>query len=145
VHDAVLDSRRAVKISKPLVEAMFAHARESNPRECCGLLAGLHGIPSQHYRMQNVHPTPEVFFEMAPTEQFAVTKDIRHQGLQLVAIYHSHPKSPARPSESDIRLAYDSELFYLLISLQQQDTPQLRAYRIVEGTVTEEPVEVSPG
>jgi len=131
-----------VKIPKPLVEALFAHAQEAYPEECCGLLAGTNNIPSHLYRVQNAHATPKVFYEMAPKEQFYAFKNMRHNGLHLVAIYHSHPESPARPSQSDIRLAYDPEPFYLLVSLQQRDAPQLRAYRIEEGVVTEEPLEV---
>jgi proteasome lid subunit RPN8/RPN11 len=66
---------------------------------------------------------------------------MRHNNLNLVAIYHSHPETPARPSQSDIRLAYDPEPYYLLISLQQRDKPDVRAYRIVDGKVHEEVIE----
>jgi len=131
-----------VKIPKALVEAMFAHAEEAHPEECCGLLAGRNGLPTHLYRIQNVHATPRVFYEMAPKEQFYAFKNMRHNGLDLVAIYHSHPESPARPSDSDIRLAYDSDPFYVLMSLQNRHDPELRAYRIIDGAVTEEPVEI---
>ena len=131
-----------MKLPKPLVEAMTAHAGEMYPEECCGLLAGADGRPTHLYRIQNVHETPKVFYEMAPREQFYAFKNMRHNGLGLVAIYHSHPESPARPSPSDIRLAYDPEPCYLLISLQQRDQPQVRAYRIVDGAVTEEPLDM---
>jgi proteasome lid subunit RPN8/RPN11 len=67
---------------------------------------------------------------------------MRHNGLNLLAIYHSHPETPARPSQSDIRLAYDPEPRYVLVSLQQRDKPDVRAYRIVEGGVIEEAVEI---
>lgn len=142
MHDAGCPGRDAVKIPKTLVEAMFAHADQAYPKECCGLLAGVHEVPTHIYQMQNIHETPEVFYQMAAHEQAFVQKNIRHNRLDLVAIYHSHPKSPARPSESDIRLAYLPDPFYLLVSLQQRDSPRLRAYRIVEGVVTEEPLEV---
>jgi proteasome lid subunit RPN8/RPN11 len=131
-----------VKIPQRLVDAMLAHADEAYPDECCGLLAGTGGSPTHLYRIQNVHPTPRVFYEMAPKEQFYAFKNIRHNGLNVMAIYHSHPESPARPSQSDIRLAYDPEPFYLLVSLEHRATPQLRAYRIVEGVVTEEPIDI---
>ena len=121
---------------------MIAHAEEAYPEECCGLLAGSDGVPSHLYRVQNVHETPRVFFEMAAKEQFWAFKNMRHNGHHLVAIYHSHPETPARPSQSDIRLAYDPDPFYLLVSLQQRTKPDLRAYRIVEGQVSEEAIEV---
>jgi proteasome lid subunit RPN8/RPN11 len=131
-----------VKIPKSLVAAMIAHAEETFPEECCGLLAGTNGVASHFYRIQNTHATPNVFFEMAPKEQFWAFKNMRHNNLNLVAIYHSHPESPARPSQSDIRLAYDPEPYYLLVSLEQRDKPDVRAYRIVEGTVSEETAEI---
>lgn len=131
-----------MKITKSLVAAMVAHAEETFPEECCGLLAGANHVPSHIYRIQNIHATPKIFFEMAPKEQFSAFKNMRHNNLNLVAIYHSHPESPARPSPSDIRLAYDPEPHYLLVSLQQRDKPDLRAYRIVDGKVSEEAVEV---
>jgi proteasome lid subunit RPN8/RPN11 len=131
-----------VKIPKAFVVAMIAHAEETYPEECCGLLAGADGVPSHLYRVQNVHETPRVFFEMAPKEQFWAFKNMRHNGLNLLAIYHSHPETPARPSQSDIRLAYDPEPRYVLVSLQQRDKPDVRAYRIMEGGVTEEAVEI---
>ncbi|HET8759444.1 MAG TPA: M67 family metallopeptidase [Nitrospiria bacterium] len=131
-----------MKIPQPLVATMIAHAEEAYPHECCGLLAGANGVPSHVYRVQNVHETPRVFFEMAPKEQFWAFKNMRHNGQQLVAIYHSHPETPARPSQSDIRLAYDPDPFYLLVSLQHRDKPDLRAYRIIDGSVTEEAIEV---
>ncbi len=130
-----------MKISQSLAAAMIAHAEETYPEECCGLLAGANGVPSHCYRIQNVHQTPKIFFEMAPKEQFWAFKNMRHNNLNLVAIYHSHPETPARPSQSDIRLAYDPEPYYLIVSLQQRDKPDLRAYRIVDGKVSEEVVE----
>jgi proteasome lid subunit RPN8/RPN11 len=131
-----------VKIPRRLVAAMISHAEESYPEECCGLLSGTDGVPSHVYRVQNVHDTPRVFFEMAPKEQFWAFKNMRHNGQNLMAIYHSHPETPARPSQSDISLAYDPEPRYLIMSLRQRDKPDLRAYRIVEGTVTEEAIEI---
>jgi proteasome lid subunit RPN8/RPN11 len=130
-----------VKIPQSLVAAIIAHAEETSPEECCGLLAGADSVPSHVYRIQNIHETPKVFFEMAPKDQFWAFKNMRHNNLNLVAIYHSHPETPARPSQSDIRLAYDPEPYYLIASLQHRDTPDLRAYRIVDGKVTEEPIE----
>jgi proteasome lid subunit RPN8/RPN11 len=131
-----------VKIPHSLVAAMVAHAEETYPEECCGILAGVNSVPSHLYRAQNIHATPKIFFEMAPKEQFWAFKNMRHNDLNLVAIYHSHPETPARPSQSDIRLAYDPEPYYLLVSLQQRDKPDVRAYRIVDGTVSEEAIEV---
>ena len=59
------------------------------------------------------------------------------------AVYHSHTHSPAYPSETDVRLAGWPEAYYIIISLMSKENPQVRAFRIVEGAISEEPIEVA--
>lgn len=120
---------------------MIAHARRDFPLEACGILAGDDGVVTDHYPMANTDQSNEHFM-MEPTEQFAVVKDIRAKGKSMLAIYHSHPETPARPSEEDIRLALTPNVSYVIISLAAPDLPTLRSFRITAGTVTEEPVTV---
>ena len=79
---------------------------------------------------------------MEPKEQFAVVKDLRAKGLTLLANYHSHPESPARPSEEDIRLALTPEISYLIISLADPQSPSVKSYQIDQGRVALEEIEL---
>ena len=78
---------------------------------------------------------------MDPKEQFEAVKDMRANGLSLIGNFHSHPESPSRPSEEDKRLAYDSSVRYLILSLMDMDAPVLNGFEIIDRTdVTKEEV-----
>jgi len=105
-----------LKIPNNIFEQMLAQARAEMPIEACGILAGKDGTVEKFYKMTNADSSNE-HFTMTPQEQFNVIKDIRSADRKMLAIYHSHPETPARPSKEDIRLAYDSDISYLIISL----------------------------
>ena len=128
-----------IKISRQVVEAMIDHSHRELPYECCGYLAGKHGILVRHYEMTNVDKATD-HFSMDPEEQFAATKDIRNQGLHLMGVYHSHPENPARPSEEDIRLAYDQDISYFIVSMAGAE-PDVKSFRIWKGEVFAEEIE----
>jgi proteasome lid subunit RPN8/RPN11 len=122
--------------------AIVAHARESAPAECCGLLAGdSDGRCKTMYPLRNVALSPEQCYEAAPEELFAAQREIRERGDRLVAIYHSHPRAtePA-PSETDVRLAYYPAATYLIVGLGGRE-PIIRAFRICEQEHSWETVE----
>jgi proteasome lid subunit RPN8/RPN11 len=127
-----------IEIPQHILDAILSHARSELPHEACGLLSGTGSRVLQHHPMTNVDHSPE-HFSFAPAEQFAAMKEARARGLQILANYHSHPSSPARPSAEDIRLAYDPRIIYLIISLSTPQ-PVVRAFRIVRGEV--EPLEI---
>jgi proteasome lid subunit RPN8/RPN11 len=87
--------------------------------------------------MTNADHSPE-HFSFLPQEQFAALRHARGKGLKVTANWHSHPSSPSRPSEEDIRLAYDPTILYFILSLAA-DEPVLNAFRIVEGKVEKLP------
>lgn len=89
------------------------------------------------YALENVSDSPRLCYFIDPREQLRVFKDLRGRGLAPLAIYHSHTGSPAYPSSRDIELAFYPESFYVIVSLQDKDQPQLRAFRIVEGKIEE--------
>ena len=91
-------------IPQSIFDALIDHARRDFPLEACGILGGTDSTVSAHYPMANTDQSNEHFM-MEPREQFAVIKDLRAKGLKMLAIYHSHPETPARPSAEDIRLA----------------------------------------
>jgi len=119
---------------------MVARARAEAPVEACGILAGAEGNVRRLYGMTNTDGACDHFL-MEPKEQFAVVKDIRSRGLEMLAIYHSHPESPARPSAEDIRLALMPDVIHVIVSLLD-DAPAVKGFIIDDAVVTEVPVAV---
>ncbi|MFN2452655.1 MAG: M67 family metallopeptidase [Pyrinomonadaceae bacterium] len=119
------------------VEEMFAHARASDPLECCGLIGGVTGdgdirMARTVYRLRNAAANPRVAYEAAPEELFAAQKFLRGRGEQLLGIYHSHPRSiDPVPSEADVRLAFYPSAVYFIIGLGGEQAV-LRAFLIDE-------------
>ena len=130
-----------MKISKGILNKIYEQAEEEAPLEACGYLAGKEDVITAHYRMTNVDQS-ETHFSLDPKEQFRVAKSVRADGSELVAVYHSHPASPARPSEEDIRLAHDSSIIYLIVSLENGHRT-CGAFTIKDGLVTPEPLEIT--
>jgi len=90
-------------------------------------------VISHWYGLTNIDNSPE-HFSFDPKEQFATVKDARSKGLQLLANFHSHPETPARPSQEDIRLAFDPNILYFIISFAAEK-PDIKAFKIVNGVV----------
>lgn len=118
---------------------LIAHARAGFPLEVCGILGGRDGVVERVFRMTNLDASNEHFM-MEPREQFAVVKELRAAGLEMTAIYHSHPESPARPSEEDIRLALTPGVSYVIVSVMNMEQPVLKSFKIDGGLVTPEAV-----
>jgi proteasome lid subunit RPN8/RPN11 len=134
-----------IRLSSDLYEAMVDKARESRPNEACGLLAGTEtdGVRTvRHiYFLTNVDDSPQ-HFSMDPKEQLAAVKDIRSRGLVPLGNWHSHPDTPSRPSQEDIRLAHDPAASYLILSLQSERAPNLNAFRVQNGAYQWEILEI---
>jgi len=126
-----------LQIPRNIQQAVFAHAQSGFPLEVCGILGGSGGAVKSHHPMTNTDGSNEHFM-MDPKEQFAVVKALRASGEEMVAIYHSHPETPARPSEEDIRLALTPNVCHLIVSLEEREGPVAKAFRIMGGVV--EPV-----
>ena len=131
-----------ISIKRDVYNQIVAHAKADLPNEACGYLAGLDGVVTLGYQLTNVDHGPE-HFSFDPAEQFKTVKDARSKGLQILANYHSHPETPSRPSQEDIRLAFDPDILYFIISLAQQE-PVVKAFQIINGTVTIEEVNIIP-
>lgn len=124
------------------VNQIIDHARETGQRECCGLVGGTEDARAESiYRMQNVAVDPFTSYEASPEELFAAQRQMRERGEQLLAIYHSHPRSnePA-PSGTDVRLAYYPSAVYFIVGLAGTK-PVLKAFRISESERRWEEVE----
>ncbi|HIP72024.1 MAG TPA: M67 family peptidase [Anaerolineae bacterium] len=126
-------------IPKPLYNAMIQHLQDEYPLEACGLLAGKDGVVSRQYPIENILHSP-VAYEMEPMQQIQAIIALEEAGLELAAIYHSHPQGPSAPSETDVALAYWPEAAYIIVSLQDRAAPQVRAFGILEGRVAEIPL-----
>lgn len=132
---------KMIILNKLHYEDMLAHCMMELPNEACGLIAGRvdddKKIVEKIYLLSNIDKSPE-HFSMDPQEQFAAVKDMRGNGLVLLGNFHSHPASPARPSEEDIRLAFDPNKSYLIMSLIEQANPILKSFTIVNNHVSVE-------
>ena len=129
-------------LKKEDYEKILAHCKEGLPNEACGLIGGT--IEGDNRSIQKVYLLTNIdqsneHFSMDPKEQLAAVKDMRANGLKLLGNFHSHPESPSRPSEEDKRLAYDSKVNYLILSLMDLENPVFNAFRIdEEKNVTKE-------
>ncbi|OHD54644.1 MAG: hypothetical protein A2Y33_02370 [Spirochaetes bacterium GWF1_51_8] len=124
-----------LKITRNVYNAAVAHARREAPLEACGYFAGTDGVVTEIYPLTNTDKSGE-HYAMDPAEQFTAVKTARANGLTLIAGYHSHPASPARPSAEDIRLAYDPNLLYAIVSLAEKE-PVMKVFGIKNGVVDE--------
>ncbi len=130
-----------LKINQDIFDAIVNHARNEAPLEACGYLGeGGDGLVVKHYPLTNVDASEE-HYSLSPEEQFAAVRQMRTAGLKLRAIYHSHPASPARPSEEDIRLAYDPDISYVIVSLAEPQAT-VKSFRIRGAVVETEEIEV---
>lgn len=129
-----------LQIEEQILTAILEHGRREEPNEACGYLAVRDGVITRHIELTNIDAAPE-HYSMDPAEQFAAIRQIREEGLQLAAVYHTHPESPARPSVEDIRLAHDSQIIYVIASLMAGVEP-VRAFKIKDGEVTVVPLQV---
>ncbi len=131
---------KKLKISKNVVDDIIKHAQEDSPIEACGYLAGINGGITKGYKMQNVDNSP-IHFAFDPQEQFSILKKSRNEGLNIMANYHSHPESAAIPSDEDIKLAFDPNISYFIVSLEN-NYADLKAYNIVNNIVTKIELEI---
>jgi proteasome lid subunit RPN8/RPN11 len=116
-----------------------AHARESAPLECCGLVLGEDDLARRVLRCRNVHPTPETRYLVDMKQVLEAFRASNDFDRELVAIYHSHPRSPAVPSATDRAEAQWPEAVYVLVSLRSEP-PEVFAYRIKDGALREIPI-----
>ena len=127
-----------MKITREHRDALIAHAREEAPNECCGYVHGRAGLIEAVVRSENLRASP-YGYELDSKSLLRVNEldDDGHE----VGIYHSHPKSAAEPSQTDINLAHYPHWTYLIVSLAGE--PEVRAWRIADGRVEEEPIELA--
>ena len=122
-------------IPRPIFDEMIAHCRKGYPYEACGILAGVGNMVSKIYAMTNIEKSP-VSYLLDSKEQFNVMKDMRENGLSMVAIFHSHPSSAAYPSPTDVKLAFYEDAVYVIVSLIENRLV-VKGFTIREGKIEE--------
>lgn len=140
-----------MRLTRSQLEQLIAQARRDAPYETCGMIGGKDGRALKLYPIKNVAADRVTRYLMDGAEQIAAMQDMDEQGYELLAIYHSHPATRAYPSPTDVREAYDPDLgelrypgtVYLLISLMNPDAPEVRGYRLDDGTIHEIPLEIA--
>ncbi|HEY0319147.1 MAG TPA: M67 family metallopeptidase [Solirubrobacterales bacterium] len=131
-----------MRISKALVDEMVAHAREDMPNECCGMIAGVDGEATGIIRVANAAASP-LRYEMDAQEQYNALKTIEDGGAELLAIYHSHTKSAAYPSQTDVNQAVAwPEQIYVIVSLAEEDEPEVKAYLLQDLKIADVELDV---
>jgi len=132
-----------MKIAQSLIDEMVAHAREDLPNECCGMIGGRDGEASEVVRVANSAASP-LRYEMDPQEQYDALKSIEADGGELLGIYHSHTKSAAYPSQTDVNQAVAwPEQVYVIVSLADPDDPDVKAYWLKDLKIADAEIAVS--
>ncbi|OFX62667.1 MAG: hypothetical protein A2066_18705 [Bacteroidetes bacterium GWB2_41_8] len=129
-----------LQITQQIINDIIDHARKGLPEEVCGYLAGTGRTVTKQFRLTNIDHSFE-HFSFDPKEQFQAVREARNLGLEILANYHSHPATPARPSEEDIRLAFDPNISYVIVSLAAE-LPDIKSFMIQNGEVEKEEIQV---
>jgi proteasome lid subunit RPN8/RPN11 len=136
-------------LPEPIWLGIVDHIYAGLPNESCGLLAGPAGASAagdtsveiaRFYPCRNDSDSALVY-TLNPLDHLRADRDAEERGLEIVGVVHSHTHSDAYPSPTDVRDAPDPAWHYPIVSLRDLE-PVLRSYRIVDGTITEEPVEL---
>jgi len=130
-------------IDRATHDAIVGHARRDHPDEACGVVAGPAGTdrPARFIPMLNAARSP-TFYEFDSADLLQLYKELDANDEEPVVIYHSHTATEAYPSRTDISYASEPNAHYVLVSTREADVTEFRSFRIVDGVVTEEPVEV---
>ncbi|WP_045879867.1 M67 family metallopeptidase [Pseudofrankia sp. DC12] len=132
-----------LRIDRALYEAIIDHARRDHPDEACGVIAGPFGSdrPERFIPMENAERSP-TFYRFDSMEQLKVWREMDDRDEEPVVIYHSHTATEAYPSRTDVSFASEPGAHYVLASTREPETTEFRSFRIVDGVITEEPVEI---
>ncbi|MFN8111197.1 MAG: M67 family metallopeptidase [Thermoleophilia bacterium] len=134
-----------MRLPRELARELVEHATRELPNECCGMIGGRDGVAQRVWTAVNTEASPFMYV-IDPREQMRIMDEIDDAGMELLAIYHSHTRSAAYPSRTDVELAFFPQTLYMIVSLADREAPEIRAFRIArtqppEAGITEEPVE----
>ncbi len=135
-----------LRIEAAIRDQIVAHARRDHPDEACGVVAGPAGSdrPTRFVPMLNAARSP-TFYEFDSADLLRLYQQMDAADEEPVVVYHSHTATEAYPSTTDISYASEPNAHYVLVSTRDESAEEFRSFRIVDGVVTEEPVEVVTG
>lgn len=129
-----------MRIQRACRDRMIERARRDSPNETCGFFSGPSGLIEEIYPLRNASDKPKVLYEFEALEHFKMLKRADRENIPILGVYHSHPASPAYPSETDVARALlpdgtptYPDYLYIILSLQRPDSPVLRGFRILPG------------
>jgi [CysO sulfur-carrier protein]-S-L-cysteine hydrolase len=131
-----------MRIARSLIDEIVAYARDDLPNECCGMIGGGDGEARTLYPAENAEASP-LRYSIDAGEQFRLMRTIEDAGEELVGIYHSHTKSPAYPSQTDVNLAGWPDAVYLIASLADSEAPEVKGFWIRDGQIEETELDVA--
>jgi proteasome lid subunit RPN8/RPN11 len=132
-----------MRIAQSLIDEMVAHAREDLPNECCGMVGGCDGEATEVVPVANSAASP-LRYEMDPQGQYNALKAIEDGGGELLGIYHSHTKSAAFPSQTDVNQAVAwPDQVYVIVSLADPGSPEVKAYLLKDLKIADVPLDVT--
>ncbi|HTS14477.1 MAG TPA: M67 family metallopeptidase [Candidatus Sulfotelmatobacter sp.] len=141
------ESPASARLPAAIRDELVASSRAALPNEACGILAGPAsafdgGAATEFHGLRNAAASP-FFYQIDAAEQLKVMLAIDDADAVVWGIFHSHVASAPRPSATDVRLAAYPDALYLLCSLRDPDAPEVRAWTILDGTITEVPLELT--
>jgi proteasome lid subunit RPN8/RPN11 len=130
-----------LKIPKAIFDGMIEHAKRESPLECCGILSGRDRTIRKAFELRNAEESP-VLYSMSPHEQIRVFEEMEKESMEMIAIYHSHPKTIPFPSETDVKSAFYPDVSSIIISLKEERNPVMKAFQINKDAIYLEEIEV---
>jgi len=137
-----MSAATGLRIPQAMADAILSQARAEYPNEACGVIIGRNGNAERLKPMFNAAASP-TFYEFDPKDLLALYREVDDNDEEIIVIYHSHTETEAYPSRTDISYAGEPGAHYVLVSTREEIAPatEFRSFRIIDGVVTEEPVE----
>jgi proteasome lid subunit RPN8/RPN11 len=132
-----------IRIPKTIYQKIFDHAKKEWPLECCGILSGKRKTVQKAFELKNIEESP-MKYSISPQDQMRVFEETEKESMEMIAIYHSHPHTIPFPSETDVKLAFYSDVSSVIISLKEEETPVMKAFQISKEAIYLEEIEVIP-
>lgn len=133
-----------IQVPRKIASQLLHYAQRTPEMEICGLISSKNGVPQTCYPISNIEQEPQTHFLLNSHEQIVAMKQMRENGEDLFAIYHSHPTSPACPSALDLEMANYENTLYFIVSLNTRGILELRAFKIENKNALEIPIVLSP-